>query len=167
MWGWDACVARVPVPLAHILRQHDPTPWATIKAHTAPRLPPSPLQIYSLHSIARTHLLLQPHFHILRQKSGLNSIQVALEEVALAPAERLVQLLVFLGQRDVCDHARIAIHAQRDAGFVERIDGMVRVALKEIDLHIRGRAYFEVDTFFAQVFDQSRVLDAAHTVSNP
>jgi hypothetical protein len=43
-----------------------------------------------LHSITRAYLLLQPLFHILGQKSGLNSVQVALEEVALVPAERLV-----------------------------------------------------------------------------
>src|SRR5260221_4811660 len=105
-------------------------------------------------------------FDILRQKSSLNSIQIALEEVAFVPAKHLVQLLIFLGQCDVCDHACIRIHTQRDAGFVEGVDRMVRVALIEIDLHIGGRAYFEVDAFFAQEFNQSRVLNAAHTMSN-
>jgi len=47
MWGWDACVARVPVHLTGILRKHDylPTPRATLKALPTPHHPPSPLRM--------------------------------------------------------------------------------------------------------------------------
>ena len=42
MWGWDACVARVPVHLTGILRKHDylPTPRATghLALHLTSRL---------------------------------------------------------------------------------------------------------------------------------
>src|SRR5437763_4211214 len=44
MRGWDACVARVPVHLAHILRQHAPTPGNPTALPT-PHRPPSLLRI--------------------------------------------------------------------------------------------------------------------------
>ena len=48
MRGWEDLYGRPrPVPLADILREHDhlPTPRATIKAHTTPHRPPSPLRM--------------------------------------------------------------------------------------------------------------------------
>ena len=96
----------------------------------------------------------------------MNSVQVTPEKVLLIPAKDSVQFLVFLRQRDVGDHAGIGIHTHREARFIEGVDRMISIGVIEVDLHIGGRADFQMNAVLLQMLNQSWIFYAAYAMTN-
>ena len=99
-------------------------------------------------------------------EGGAEGFAVADFEVLVGPVELSAKAGVLLLESDVGDGAGVGADAERDAGAVKAVDGVVGVGRGGAGLDVAGGTDFEMDLVVGEVLDQGWVFDAADAVAD-
>jgi len=108
--------------------------------------------LHSLH-LERVELSEQARACWLVNEGGAEGFAVAGLEVVVGPVKLAAEAGVFLLQCDVGDGAGIGADAERDAGAVEAVDGVIGVGKDGAGLHVAGGTDFQMDAAVGEMLD--------------